>query len=206
MLVGYIISGDPTYITSYNAARSMICRLERDEIIEELKSGKFAAIVDSTDLNAGGLVFVPVHYAGNLKTVEVPIPVRYDTKLETLYRRQVYKVEASDLKASHPFAENTDNTEVCANELTAVVAVREVKPETVDIAARPGKHEVTRRVEAELAPGGVCRRDRRGEDQECCDDELFHLVCPFVFLNYIKIRARRTSWREILRTSCASAP
>ena len=35
-LVGYIISGDPTYITSYNAARSMICRLERDEIVEEL--------------------------------------------------------------------------------------------------------------------------------------------------------------------------
>ena len=35
-LVGYIISGDPTYITSYNAARSMICRLERDAIIEEL--------------------------------------------------------------------------------------------------------------------------------------------------------------------------
>ena len=35
-LVGYIISGDPTYITSYHSARSMICRLERDEIIEEL--------------------------------------------------------------------------------------------------------------------------------------------------------------------------
>ena len=35
-IVGYIISGDPTYITSYNSARSMICRLERDEIIEEL--------------------------------------------------------------------------------------------------------------------------------------------------------------------------
>ena len=35
-LVGYIISGDPTYITSYNQARSMICRLERDEIVEEL--------------------------------------------------------------------------------------------------------------------------------------------------------------------------
>ncbi len=35
-LVGYIISGDPTYITSYNSARSMIRRLERDEIIEEL--------------------------------------------------------------------------------------------------------------------------------------------------------------------------
>ncbi len=35
-LVGYLISGDPTYITSYNAARSMICRLERDEILEEI--------------------------------------------------------------------------------------------------------------------------------------------------------------------------
>ena len=35
-IVGYIISGDPTYITSYNNARSMICRLERDEILEEL--------------------------------------------------------------------------------------------------------------------------------------------------------------------------
>ena len=35
-LVGYIISGDPTYITSYNSARSLICRLERDEILEEL--------------------------------------------------------------------------------------------------------------------------------------------------------------------------
>ena len=35
-LVGYIISGDPTYITSYGQARSMICRLERDEIVEEM--------------------------------------------------------------------------------------------------------------------------------------------------------------------------
>ena len=35
-IVGYIISGDPTYITSHNSARSMICRLERDEILEEL--------------------------------------------------------------------------------------------------------------------------------------------------------------------------
>ena len=35
-IVGYIISGDPTYITSYNNARSLIRRLERDEILEEL--------------------------------------------------------------------------------------------------------------------------------------------------------------------------
>ena len=37
-IVGYLISGDPTYITSYNNARSLICRLERDEIMEELVS------------------------------------------------------------------------------------------------------------------------------------------------------------------------
>lgn len=35
-IVGFILTGDPTYITSHNNARSMICRLERDEILEEL--------------------------------------------------------------------------------------------------------------------------------------------------------------------------
>ena len=35
-IVGYIMSGDPTYITSYNGARSLIRRVERDEIIEHL--------------------------------------------------------------------------------------------------------------------------------------------------------------------------
>ena len=35
-IVGYIISGDPTYITSYGDARSLICRLERDELLEEI--------------------------------------------------------------------------------------------------------------------------------------------------------------------------
>ena len=35
-LVGYILSGDPTYITSYNGARSMIQKVERDEILDEL--------------------------------------------------------------------------------------------------------------------------------------------------------------------------
>lgn len=35
-IVGYILSGDPTYITSHNNARSMIKRLERDELLEEL--------------------------------------------------------------------------------------------------------------------------------------------------------------------------
>ena len=35
-IVGYIMSGDPTYITSYNGARSMIMKVERDELVEEL--------------------------------------------------------------------------------------------------------------------------------------------------------------------------
>lgn len=37
-IVGYIISGDPTYITSYNNARSLIRRVERDELLEEILS------------------------------------------------------------------------------------------------------------------------------------------------------------------------
>ena len=35
-IVGYLLSGDPTYITSHNNARYMILRMERDELIEEL--------------------------------------------------------------------------------------------------------------------------------------------------------------------------
>lgn len=35
-IVGYIMSGDPTYITSYKGARSMIMKAERDELVEEL--------------------------------------------------------------------------------------------------------------------------------------------------------------------------
>lgn len=35
-IVGYILSGDPTYITSHNNARSLITKLERDELLEEM--------------------------------------------------------------------------------------------------------------------------------------------------------------------------
>jgi Uncharacterized protein conserved in bacteria len=35
-LVGYILSEDPTYITNHNNARSLICRLDRDELLQEL--------------------------------------------------------------------------------------------------------------------------------------------------------------------------
>ncbi len=35
-IVGYLLSGDPTYITSHNNARHVIRKIERDELIEEL--------------------------------------------------------------------------------------------------------------------------------------------------------------------------
>ena len=37
-LVGFIVSGDPTYITSFNNARSIIMKVERDELLEEIIS------------------------------------------------------------------------------------------------------------------------------------------------------------------------
>ena len=35
-IIGYIVSEDPTYITNYNGARILICRLDRDELLKEL--------------------------------------------------------------------------------------------------------------------------------------------------------------------------
>ncbi|MCG8401317.1 MAG: IreB family regulatory phosphoprotein [Firmicutes bacterium] len=42
-LVGYLLSGDPAYITSHNNARSLIRQLERDELLEELVKKYLAA-------------------------------------------------------------------------------------------------------------------------------------------------------------------
>ena len=47
-IVGYIMSGDPTYITSYNGARSLIMKVERDELVEE-----FMGIIDYADHGTG---------------------------------------------------------------------------------------------------------------------------------------------------------
>lgn len=35
-IVGYLLTEDPTYITNYNNARSMICKLDRDELLQAL--------------------------------------------------------------------------------------------------------------------------------------------------------------------------
>lgn len=37
-IIGYILSGDPTYITSYNNARSLIREIEREQLLQELLS------------------------------------------------------------------------------------------------------------------------------------------------------------------------
>ena len=35
-IVGYLLTEDPTYITNYNGARSMICKIDRDELMQAL--------------------------------------------------------------------------------------------------------------------------------------------------------------------------
>ena len=43
-LVGYIVSGDPTYITSHNGARKLITRIDRDELLEEIIANYIATL------------------------------------------------------------------------------------------------------------------------------------------------------------------
>jgi uncharacterized protein (UPF0297 family) len=48
-IVGYIMSGDPTYITSHNGARGIIRKLERDELLEELVKYYLGGLTDVAD-------------------------------------------------------------------------------------------------------------------------------------------------------------
>lgn len=41
-IVGYLLSGDPTYITSHNNARTLICKLDRDELLEDIVKKYFS--------------------------------------------------------------------------------------------------------------------------------------------------------------------
>ncbi len=45
-IVGYIMSGDPTYITSHNDARTLIQKIERDELLEELVKRYLSGLSD----------------------------------------------------------------------------------------------------------------------------------------------------------------
>ena len=60
-IVGYIMSGDPTYITSYKGARSMIMKVERDELVEELDYGSKTvgvAVSDPLGFTAQGVEII----------------------------------------------------------------------------------------------------------------------------------------------------
>ena len=46
-LVGYLLSGDPAYVTSHNDARNKIRKLERDEVLEELVRAYLAHVKDA---------------------------------------------------------------------------------------------------------------------------------------------------------------
>ena len=50
-IVGYILSGDPTYITSHKNARTLIGKLERDELLEEIVR---SFLVEQSEIAAGG--------------------------------------------------------------------------------------------------------------------------------------------------------
>ncbi|MBQ2945750.1 MAG: IreB family regulatory phosphoprotein [Clostridia bacterium] len=43
-IVGYILSEDPTYITNHNNARSLICKLDRDELLQALVKNYLAKL------------------------------------------------------------------------------------------------------------------------------------------------------------------
>jgi uncharacterized protein (UPF0297 family) len=45
-MTGYILSGDPTYITSHNNARSIVMKVERDELVEEILNHYIKSLQD----------------------------------------------------------------------------------------------------------------------------------------------------------------
>ncbi len=49
-IVGYIMSGDPTYITSHNSARSLVMKVERDEIVEELLENYIRTVLEPEEM------------------------------------------------------------------------------------------------------------------------------------------------------------
>ncbi|MEW8977875.1 MAG: IreB family regulatory phosphoprotein [Symbiobacterium sp.] len=52
-IVGYLLSGDPTYITSHMGARNLIRRIERDELLEELVRSYLEKVEGSAESRGG---------------------------------------------------------------------------------------------------------------------------------------------------------
>ena len=66
-IVGYILSGDPTYITSYKNARSLIRQIERDELLERMVKNYFGRGNCSSNVNIS--YFIINQYCISLGTV-----------------------------------------------------------------------------------------------------------------------------------------
>lgn len=68
-IVGYIMSGDPTYITSHKGARSLIMKVERDEILEEL----MAVYIDARLNRAAGKIGSGSGMLSGLTSIKVSV-------------------------------------------------------------------------------------------------------------------------------------
>ena len=82
-IVGYIMSGDPTYITSYKGARSMIMKVERDELVEELLKEYIKQILGESLMRILGL-----DYGSKTVGVAVSDPLGFTAQGVEIIRRK----------------------------------------------------------------------------------------------------------------------
>ncbi len=87
-IVGYIMSGDPTYITSHKGARSMIMKVERDELVEELLPS-----ILRTNPGNGNMRLLGLDYGSKTVGVAVSDPLGLTAQgVETVWRKQENKL------------------------------------------------------------------------------------------------------------------
>ena len=88
-IVGYIMSGDPTYITSYNGARSLIMKMERDELVEEM----FKTYIEHNKLGIIYMRIMGLDYGSRTVGVAVSDPLGITAQaVETICRKDENKL------------------------------------------------------------------------------------------------------------------
>ena len=88
-IVGYIMSGDPTYITSHKGARSMIMKVERDELVEELLN----EYIKNKSWERYVMRILGLDYGSKTVGVAVSDPLGVTAqRLETIWRKQENKL------------------------------------------------------------------------------------------------------------------
>ena len=98
-IVGYIMSGDPTYITSHKGARSMIMKVERDELVEELLN-------EYIKNNARNMRILGLDYGSKTVGVAVSDPLGLTAqKIETIWRKQENKLRRTLARIEELIAE-----------------------------------------------------------------------------------------------------